>query len=51
LRLLIMTWMRSSLLRHIWLEPIDGDVWTVPAETMKGRKDAMERGAVKPRLP
>lgn len=38
LRLLILTGVRSNPLRHIRLEQIDGDVWTVPAESMKGRK-------------
>lgn len=40
LRLLILTGVRSGPLRHIREDQIDGDVWTVPAEMMKGRKDA-----------
>lgn len=40
LRLLILTGVRSAPLRHIHESQIDGDTWTVPAEAMKGRKDA-----------
>jgi integrase len=40
LRLLILTGVRSAPLRQIRLDQIDGDVWTVPAEAMKGRKGA-----------
>jgi integrase len=40
LRLLILTGVRSAPLRHIHLSQIDGDVWTIPAEAMKGRKGA-----------
>lgn len=40
LRLLILTGVRSNPLRNIRLEQIDGNVWTVPAENMKGRKGA-----------
>ncbi|RFP86342.1 site-specific integrase [Rhodobacteraceae bacterium 63075] len=40
LRLLILTGVRSSPLRNIRLDQIDGDVWTIPAEAMKGRKGA-----------
>jgi integrase len=40
LRLLILTAVRSAPLRHLHLDQIDGDVWTIPAEAMKGRKDA-----------
>ncbi len=40
LRLLILTGVRSSPLRNIRLDQIEGDVWTVPAEAMKGRKGA-----------
>lgn len=40
LRLLILTGARSGPLRNIHLDQIDGDVWTIPAEGMKGRKDA-----------
>jgi integrase len=42
LRLLILTGVRSSPLRTIRLDQIEGDVWTVPAENMKGRKGATE---------
>lgn len=42
LRLLILTGVRSNPLRHIRLDQIDGDVWTIPAEAMKGRKGATE---------
>jgi integrase len=40
LRLLILTGVRSRPLRFIHEDQIEGDVWTIPAETMKGRKDA-----------
>jgi integrase len=40
LRLLILTGARSGPLRNIHEDQIDGDVWTIPAEAMKGRKDA-----------
>lgn len=40
LRLLILTGARQGSLRAIRLEQIEGDVWTIPAEKMKGRKDA-----------
>lgn len=40
LRLLILTGVRSAPLRHIHEDQIEGDVWTIPAEAMKGRKDA-----------
>jgi integrase len=42
LRLLILTGVRSGPLRNIRLEQIEGDIWTVPAEGMKGRKGATE---------
>ena len=42
LRLLILTGVRSGPLRNIRLEQIEGDVWTIPAEAMKGRKGATE---------
>ena len=39
LRLLILNpGVRSKPLRHIRLDQIEGDVWTVPGEDMKGRK-------------
>ncbi|QRZ13732.1 integrase arm-type DNA-binding domain-containing protein [Paracoccus methylovorus] len=40
LRLLILTGVRSAPLRFLHDSQIDGDVWTIPAEAMKGRKDA-----------
>ena len=40
LRLLILTGVRSGPLRHIHESQIDGDVWTIPGELQKGRKDA-----------
>lgn len=40
LRLLILTGVRSAPLRFLHESQIEGDVWTVPAEAMKGRKDA-----------
>ncbi|MCJ1900956.1 integrase arm-type DNA-binding domain-containing protein [Paracoccus versutus] len=42
LRLLILTGVRSAPLRFLHLDQIDGEVWTVPAEAMKGRRDATE---------
>ena len=39
LRFLILTGVRSGPLRHIHENQIDGDVWTVPGEAMKGRKN------------
>jgi hypothetical protein len=38
LRLLILTGVRSGPLRHLQLDQIDGAVWTIPGEAMKGRK-------------
>lgn len=38
LRLLILTGVRSAPLRFIREDQIDGDVWTIPGEAMKGRK-------------
>ena len=40
LRLLILTGVRSGPLRNLRTEQIHQDVWTVPAEAMKGRKGA-----------
>ncbi len=40
LRLLILTGVRSYPLRFLRLEQIDGDLWTIPAEAMKGRLNA-----------
>jgi integrase len=42
LRLLILTGVRSGPLRNIRLDQIEGNVWTVPAEAMKGRKGATD---------
>ncbi|KQV39168.1 MULTISPECIES: site-specific integrase [unclassified Rhizobium] len=39
LRLLILTGVRSGPLRFIHEDQIDGDVWTIPGEAQKGRKD------------
>lgn len=39
LRLLILTGVRSTPLRFMRIEQIDGDVWTIPGEQQKGRKD------------
>ncbi len=38
LRFLILTGMRSKAVRFAHIDQIDGDVWTVPADNMKGRK-------------
>ncbi|WP_171180685.1 site-specific integrase [Ruegeria sp. HKCCD8929] len=40
LRLLILTVVRSYPLRNINLDQIDDDVWIIPAQSMKGRRDA-----------
>lgn len=40
LRLLILTGVRSGPLRFLQENQIDGDVWTIPGDAMKGRKDA-----------
>jgi integrase len=42
LRLLILTGVRSNPLRNLRLEHIEGNVWTVPAEAMKGRRGSTE---------
>lgn len=42
LRLLILTGVRSRPLRFIRDDQIAGEVWTVPGEAMKGRKDATD---------
>ena len=39
LRLLILTGLRSRPVRFARFDQIDGSVWTVPAEMMKGRRD------------
>jgi integrase len=40
LRLLILTTVRSYPLRFLHVDQIEGDVWTIPAEAMKGRVGA-----------
>lgn len=40
LRLLILTAVRSKPIRIMRFDQIDGNTWTIPAENMKGRKDA-----------
>lgn len=40
LRLLILTGVRSGPLRFLTENQIAGDVWTIPGDAMKGRKDA-----------
>lgn len=42
LRLMILTGVRSTPLRHLRLEQVEGDVWTICAEIMKGRRGATE---------
>ncbi|MNV22676.1 Prophage CP4-57 integrase [compost metagenome] len=39
LRLLILTGVRSGPLRFLHEDQIEGDVWTIPGEAQKGRKD------------
>lgn len=39
LRLLILTGARSGPLRFLHEDQLDGDIWTIPGEAMKGRKD------------
>lgn len=38
LRLLILTGVRSRPLRFLRLDQVDGDIWTIPGEEMKGRR-------------
>ncbi|MBX4336590.1 tyrosine-type recombinase/integrase [Bartonella raoultii] len=40
LRLLILTGVRTNPIRHIHKDQVEGDIWTIPAENMKGRRDA-----------
>ena len=40
LRLLILTGVRSAPLRFLRLDQIEGNVWTIPGDGMKGRRDA-----------
>ncbi|MDA7423822.1 tyrosine-type recombinase/integrase [Thalassococcus lentus] len=42
LRLLILTGVRTAALRNCRVEQIEGDIWTIPAEFMKGRKGKTE---------
>lgn len=42
LRLLILTGVRSGPLRFLHESQIDGEVWTIPGEAMKGRRDTTE---------
>lgn len=39
LRLLILTGVRSGPLRRIREDQIEGDIWTIPGEAMKGKRD------------
>ncbi len=39
LRLLILTAVRTYPLRHIHKDQIDGDIWIISAENIKGRRD------------
>ena len=41
LRLLILTAVRSYPLRNMHIDQVDGDIWTIPAEAMKGRVGSM----------
>lgn len=43
LKLTILTAMRSKAVRHMHEDQLDGNVWTVPAEYMKGRKGATKK--------
>ncbi len=40
LRLLILTGVRTNPLRHIHKDQVEGNIWTIPAENMKGKRDA-----------
>ncbi|GAA5099562.1 tyrosine-type recombinase/integrase [Bartonella acomydis] len=40
LRLLILTGVRTNPIRHIHKDQVEGDIWTIPAENMKGKRDA-----------
>lgn len=42
LRLLILTGVRSAAIRFLHEDQIDGDIWTVPADRMKGRRGKTE---------
>ena len=42
LRFLILTGQRSKPVRYLHLDQIDGDVWTVPGELVKGREGRTE---------
>ncbi|WP_375683526.1 tyrosine-type recombinase/integrase [Bartonella sp. AP3QHHD] len=40
LRLLILTGVRTNPLCHIHKDQVEGNIWTIPAENMKGKRDA-----------
>ncbi|WP_019223351.1 tyrosine-type recombinase/integrase [Bartonella rattaustraliani] len=40
LRLLILTGVRTNPLCRMHKDQVDGDIWTIPAENMKGKRDA-----------
>ncbi|UNE55072.1 tyrosine-type recombinase/integrase [Bartonella machadoae] len=40
LRLLILTGVRTNPLCHIHKDQVEDDIWTIPAENMKGKRDA-----------
>lgn len=42
LRLLILTAVRSYPIRFAQIDQFEGNIWTIPAEAMKGRKNATE---------
>lgn len=42
LRFLILTGVRSGPLRHLHESQVKGDIWTIPGERMKGKRDATE---------
>jgi integrase len=42
LRMLILTGVRSRPLRFMRLDQVEGDVWTIPADAMKGRPGATD---------
>lgn len=42
LRFLILTGVRSAPVRHLHESQIEGDLWTIPGESMKGKRDETE---------
>lgn len=42
LRLLILTGVRSAPIRHLHESQVQGDLWTIPGEGMKGKRDETE---------